>query len=80
MKPVAPRSMRHDMNEMLLYRNGEPEHSKFWSNVGSGIVAYWMIFQPELVWKEWIASIAIASALIAPDVLRKIVHLRNGKK
>lgn len=73
-------SLRRDMNELLFYRNGEVEHSKLWSNVGCGIVAYWMITLPALVWKEWLASIAIASALIAPDVLRKIVNMKAEQR
>ena len=77
MKP-SHRTIRHDVNEMLLYRNGEPEASKLWSNVGCGIVAYWMLTQPDLVWKEWLASVAIASILIAPDIVRKIISLKAG--
>ena len=54
------------------------EASKFWSNIGCGIVAYWMVTVPDRVWSDWMASIAIASALIAPDVLRKIMNTRAG--
>ena len=70
-------SLRRDMNELLFYRNGEVEHRKLWSNVGYAIVAYWMIVIPERVWQDWFASIAIASALIAPDTLIKIINLRQ---
>ena len=71
-------SLRRDMNELLFYRNGVVEAGKFWSSVGYGIVAYWMITMPERVWQDWIASIAIASALIAPDTVVKIINLRSG--
>jgi len=70
--------LRRDLNNFLFYRDGKPEASKFWSNVGCGIVAYWMVVTPERVWTDWVASIAIASALIAPDLFRKIMNERVG--
>lgn len=73
-----PRTMRHELNEFLGYRNGVIESSKVWKNIGCGIVAYWMIVLPERVWNDWVASIAIASALIAPDVLLKIINMKAG--
>ena len=76
--PSKPRTPRHDFNETMLYRNGEPEPSKLWCNVGCGIVAYWMIALPDLVWKEWLASCAIACLLIAPDIARKIISIKAG--
>lgn len=70
-------TIRRNVNDMFM-RDGEIEPSKLWKNVGCGIVAYWMIALPDLVWSNWVASIAIASALIAPDVLLKIVTIRTG--
>ena len=70
--------MRRSLNEVLLYRNGEAEPAKLWMNVGCGIVAWWMVSLPELVWKEWIASCVIAGLLIAPDIAKKIINLRLG--
>jgi hypothetical protein len=72
------RSIRQDLNDLLLYRNGTPDSGKAWKNVGCGIVAYWMIAMPAVVWADWVASIAIASVLVAPDVVMKIVTLRTG--
>lgn len=70
--------LRRDLNDMLFYRDGKPEASKFWSNVGCCIVAYWMVTTPPRVWQDWIASVAIASCLIAPDVVRKMIAARSG--
>lgn len=70
--------LRRDLNELLLYRDGVVEHSKLWSNVGCVIVAYWMISVPERVWTDWVASIAISSSLIAPDIVRKLINMKNG--
>ena len=75
---------RRDMNDMLFYRNGVPEASKFWSNVGCAGVAYWMATLPAAVAKDWLAWLAIASLLIAPDIARKVIALKSehqeGKK
>lgn len=69
---------RRDLADLLLYRNGVPEHSKLWANVGCAIVAYWMIATPEQVWKDYIASLVIASMLILPDLARKVINARAG--
>ena len=73
-----PHSIRRAVNDALLYRNGEAEPAKLWMNIGCGIVAWWMISLPELVWKEWIASCVIAMLLIAPDIVKKVINLRLG--
>jgi hypothetical protein len=69
---------RRDLADLLFYRNGQPEHSKFWANIGCGIVAWWMVTMPERVWQDYIASLVIASMLILPDLARKVIHARSG--
>lgn len=69
---------RRDLADLLFYRNGKPEHSKFWSNVGCAIVSYWMIAMPERVWHDYIASLVIASMLILPDLARKVINAKTG--
>jgi hypothetical protein len=71
-----PQRLRRDLNDMLFYRDGRPEASKFWSNVGCCIVAYWMVATPPRVWQDWTASAVIALLLIAPDIVKKIMVRR----
>ncbi len=75
---VPKPSFRRDLNELLLYRNGQVEAGKFWSSVGYGIVAYWLITVPERIWQDWFASVMLASALIAPDFVMKVVNTKSG--
>lgn len=71
-------SFRRDLNEFLWYRNGEVEASKFWSNVGCGMVAYWMFTLPQEIAKDWFAWSLIATLLIAPDIARKLIAIKSG--
>jgi len=71
--------LRRDLNELLFYRDGKVEPGKFWSNIGSAIIAYWLIAIPPYIWEHWMESLAIASALIAPDLARKIINARAEK-
>ena len=73
-------SFRRDLNEMLWYRNGQVEYSKFWANCGCGMIVFWMYELPAEVAKDWLAWTAIASLLIAPDLARKIIALKQGQQ
>lgn len=72
------RSIKDDLNDLVMYRNGAPDSAKFWRNIGMGIVAYWMIMTPEKVWANAFDSVVIASVLVFPDTFKRFMEFKTG--
>ena len=62
----------------LVMRNGELEEGKVWANVGKGLCV-WMVlkYADGLILHENVFAI-IMLALIAPDLLKKLISMRAG--
>lgn len=71
--------LRRAINDLLMYRNGEVQHAKFWANVGYALVAHWCWVMPAVVIEHIEAAVVLSLLLIAPDVVKKAITMKMGQ-
>jgi hypothetical protein len=71
--------LRRALNDLFM-RDGAVQESKLFSVIGKGICAYIMLAFTEVVLlREWVLAILLM-ALIAPDLLKKVITMRAGMR
>jgi len=62
----------------MVMRNGQVAESLVWTNIGKGMCVWLLYYHaPIIISHEWALAVLIL-ALIAPDLLKKVIEMRTG--
>ena len=66
------------INDMIRSPDGKVAESKVWTNLGKCALMYLLLTHSEAVIKDWSVLAVFVCALIAPDLLKKLIAAKTG--
>lgn len=70
--------LRRDLNDLVRDPSGRVSEAKTYAAVFKGAMVYVFLKHTELILKDWMVLAVFVTAMIAPDVLKKILSMRAG--
>ena len=73
-------SVRRDMNDLIRDPSGKVAEAKVFAVAGKFALIYVFLHHAETILKDWTLLSVVVVALIAPDLLKKMVSMRLAAK
>lgn len=70
--------VRRDLNDLVRDPAGRVAEAKLWSNVFKAGMLYVFLTHTEVILKDWGVLTVFVGAMVAPDVLKKMLSMRAG--
>lgn len=72
--------MRRDLNDLIRSPDGKVSEAKGFAVAFKASMIYVFLKHAEVILKDWMILAVFVTAMIAPDLLKKIVSMRTGVK
>jgi hypothetical protein len=71
-------NLRRDLNDLVRDPSGKVSEAKAFTVVFKGAMLYVFLKHAEMILKDWIVLAVFVTAMIAPDIMKKILVMRAG--
>ena len=71
--------MRRDFNDLIRDPSGRISEAKLGAVAGKAAMLYLLVAHAEQVLADWALLSVFVGAIIAPDLLKKVITVRAGK-
>lgn len=71
-------SLRRDLNDLVRDPSGRVAEAKVFAVTFKGAMVYVFLKHAELVLKDWMVLAVFVTAMLAPDLLKKVLSMRIG--
>lgn len=79
MTPERRKSLlRRDLNDLVRDPSGRVAEAKVFAVVFKGSMVYVFLKHAELILKDWMILAVFVTAMLAPDLLKKVLSMRIG--
>lgn len=73
-------TIRRDLNDLIRGPDGKVAEAKVFAVVFKAAMVWVFLKHTELVIKDWMVLLVFCAALLAPDLLKKIIAMKAGKE
>ncbi len=70
--------LRRDLNDLVRDPSGRVSEAKSYAVIFKGAMVWVFLKHTELILKDWMILAVFVTALLAPDVLKKLMAMRLG--
>jgi len=75
----SPVTLRRDLNDLVRGPDGKVAEAKVFAVGFKASMIYVFLKHTEMVVKDWMVLLVFCTALLAPDLLKKLIAMRAGK-
>lgn len=80
MNELRGSAMRRDLNDLIRSPDGKVSEAKGFAVVFKASMVYVFLKHAEVILKDWMILAVFVTAMIAPDLLKKILSMKAGVK
>lgn len=73
-------TLRRDLNDLVRGPDGKVAEAKVFAVVFKSAMVYVFLKHTELVIKDWMVLLVFCAAMLAPDLLKKLIAMKTGKE